>query len=93
MVVSEVTCRLLKAFETGERLYREFRNERFKAKTFKLSTTISKISLPRFDIHVTGDKFLIHKPLKKHATYLKQVAAAQHIVEIAKERGKTIKPY
>ena len=76
-----------------ERLCREFRNERFKAKTFKLSTTISKISLPRFDIHVIGDKFLIHKPLKKHATYLKQVAAAQHIVEIAKERGKTIKPY
>ena len=93
MVVSEVTCRLLKAFETGERLYREFRNERFKAKTFKLSATISKINLPRFDIHVTGDKFLIHKSLKKHATNLKQVAAAQHILEIAKERGKTIKPY
>ena len=82
MVATEVTCRLLKAFETGERLYREFRNERFKAKTFKLSATISKISLPRFAIHVTGDKYLIHKPLKKHATNLKQVAAAQHIVEI-----------
>ena len=91
MVATEVTCRFLKAFETGERLYQEFRNERFKTKTVKLSATIYKISLPRFDIHVTGDKFLIHKPLKTHATNLKQVAAAQHIVEIAKERGKTIK--
>ena len=90
MVATEVTYRLLKAFKTGERLYQEFRNERFKAKTVKLSATISKISLPRFDIHVTGDKFLIHKPLQKHATNLKQVTAAQHIVEIAKERGKTI---
>ena len=82
MVATEVTCMLLKAFETGERLYRGFRNERFKAKTFKLSATISKMNLPRFAIHVTGDKYLIHKPLKKHATNLKQVAAAQHIVEI-----------
>ena len=76
MVATEVTCRLLKAFETGERLYQAFRNERFKTKTVKLSAKISKISRPRFDIHVTGDKFLIHKLLKKHATNLRQVAAA-----------------
>ena len=40
---------------------------------------------------MTGDNFPIHEPLKKHATNLKQIATAQHIVEIAKEHGKTIK--
>ena len=40
MVATEVTCRLLKTFETGERLYQQFRDERFKAKTVKLSAII-----------------------------------------------------
>lgn len=82
----EVALRLLQLQENGDRLIKEFRNERFLQKTKKLSATISKRNLPKMDF----------KPSPTISTTLntvssKMIAAAQREIEIIKERGMSFK--
>ncbi|MES9884561.1 MAG: hypothetical protein ABW185_27265 [Sedimenticola sp.] len=89
MVATEVKARLLSAFEIGEKIYQGYRNERFVLKTVKLSGTISKVKLPRFDTQAAAGQYPTGKP-KKPVITTKQLAASVRTVEIAKQRGYTI---
>ena len=82
-----VTMRLLHLRENGDRLVKEFRNERSILKN-KLSFTIAKRCLPQLD----------YRPdLAKHASISttasigpRMIAATQRDIDISKERGLTV---
>ena len=84
MVPTELKARLLQALEIGEKVYQGYRNERFVLKTVKLSGTISKVKLPRFETQATTGQYPKNKP-KKTIITAKQVAATLRTVEIAKQ--------
>jgi hypothetical protein len=58
------------------------------SKTVKLSGTISKVKLPRFDTQPADGNYPTSKP-NKPAITTKQIAATLRTVEIAQQRGKT----
>ena len=68
----EVSVRLLQALANGDRYYKEFRNERFVEKQWKLSVTITKRNLPRL-----GDKSPSDRPVPSAVISQKMLAAAQ----------------
>lgn len=88
MVTTEVKTRLLNALENGEKIYQGYRNERFVLKTVKLSGTITKVKLPRFDTQTDPGKYPTSKPSKAIIS-AKQVGTTVRTVEIAKQRGYT----
>ena len=89
IVASKIAARLLTALESGEKVYQEYRKERFVQKRVKLSGTISKMSLPYFNTQSCMDTKSAAKPIKATIT-AKHVANAVHDVDIAKERGKPL---
>lgn len=86
----EVSRRLLNCLETGEKVYRDYRQDVFVERTKKVSATISKRKLPKF-----SDQYL---STTSSATILKQktvispkdVAEAQRNIDIVKERGMSM---
>jgi hypothetical protein len=79
-----VKARLLKALENGKASYQTFRNERYVAKSKKLSVTISKVNLPAFDSQGTTKKTSTEAT---KAVSTKDIASAQREAEIATLRG------
>ena len=68
--------RLLNYFEDGKQRYKVFREERYVNKSKKLSDTITKVNLPKFD---GKDK----KQKKESKPVLKKVGDAQKQIDIA----------
>jgi hypothetical protein len=56
MVSTNLQAWLLQGLEISEKIYLEHQNERFVQSTVKLSGTISKVMLPRFDTQACGFK-------------------------------------
>lgn len=84
-----VAERLLKCQENGERVYRSYRQERLIEKTKKISATISKFKLPKFDDQPQKTPATILKD--KNSISSKDVAEAQRSMDIAKERGMDLR--
>ena len=81
----EVAVRLLKCLDNGRRVYRSYRQERFVEKTKKMSTTISKLKLPKLTDQSKTTPPTVMKEKKDISS--KDVAEAQRSMDIAKERG------
>ena len=75
--------------DNGERVYRSYRQERLVEKIKKMSMTISKRKLPRFSDQPQMTPATIQK--EKKNIWSKELAEAQQIMDIAKERGMDIK--
>ena len=73
----------------GERVYRSYRQERLVEKIKKMSMTISKRKLPRFSDQPQMTPATSQKEKKNISS--KELAEAQKIMDIAKERGMDIK--
>lgn len=81
----DVTKALLNIFETGCEVYETFRKERFENLTKPLSDTISRVKLPSFKT-ATGTV-----AQKQSKITNKQNKETQLIIELAKERGYSMK--
>ena len=84
-----VAARLLMCLDNGERVYRSYRQERLVEKIKKMSMTISKRKLPRFSDQPQMTPAQIQKEKKNISST--ELAEAQKIMDIAKERGMDIK--
>ena len=76
--------RLLNYFEDGKQRYKVFREESYVNKSKKLSDTITKVNLPKFD----GKD---QKQKKESKPVLKKVGDAQKQIDIARARGISMK--
>jgi len=85
----QVAARLLKYLENGERVYRSYRREMLVEKTKKMSTTIAKRKLPRFNDQPQHTPAIILKEKKDLSS--KDMAEAQRNMDIATERGMDIR--
>ena len=81
----EMSVRLHQALVNGDRCYQEFRQKRFLEKKSKLSATISKRNLPRLDSKSSSETSVFTMD-----TSQKTLAAAQHDIDIVKERGMSL---
>ena len=86
VVSEESTAKLLKYFEHGQEQYEKFRNERFVTRTKKLSDTLTKVILPKFEEKKQKPK--TNQQLVKSTA--KRIGEAQKQLEIARERGISI---
>lgn len=77
---------MLNIFEEGSKCYSEFQNERFILKTKKLNDRIPRMKTPCFQLS-TGHK----ASPKKVGTTSRQIAQAQKAVDIARDRGESLK--
>ena len=84
-----VAASLLMCLDNGERVYRSYRQERLVEKIKKMSMTISKRKLPRFSDQPQMTPATSQKEKKNISS--KELAEAQKIMDIAKERGMDIK--
>ncbi|KAH3724692.1 hypothetical protein DPMN_050515 [Dreissena polymorpha] len=90
-VDKEVAVRLLKCIENGERVYRAYRQERIVEKAKNISSTISKRQLPMFTDHLKQSLLTSKAILKERKSpSSNDMADAQRIVDIAKERGMSL---
>ncbi|KAH3898504.1 hypothetical protein DPMN_022737 [Dreissena polymorpha] len=91
-VDKEVDVRLLKCIENGEHVYRAYRQERIVEKAKIVSSTISKRKLPKFTDHLKQSLLTSKAILKERkAPSSKDMADAQRSMDIAKERGMSLK--
>ena len=86
-----VAGRLLMCLDNGERVYRSYRQERLVENIKKMSMTISKRKLPGFSDQPQMTPATIQKEKKNISS--KELAEAQKIMDIAKERGMDINRY
>ena len=84
-----VAASLLMCIDNGERVYRSYRQERLVEKVKKMSMTTSKRKLPRFTDQPQMTPATSQKEKKNISS--KELAEAQKIMDIAKERGMDIK--
>ena len=84
-----VAASLLMCLDNGDRVYRSYRQERLVEKIKKMSMTISKRKLPRFSDQPQMTPATSQK--EKRNISSKELAEAQKIMDIAKERGMDIK--
>ena len=84
-----VAASLLMCLDNGERVYCSYRHERLVEKIKKMSMTISKRKLPRFSDQPQMTPATSQKEKKNISS--KELAEAQKIMDIAKERGMDIK--
>ena len=84
LVTPEYAVRLLSFIENGKSGFLEFRKERFKEKSKKLSDTITKVQLLSFNSDAT-----VNVPGKKctQVSDVKDITKAQRLINIAKRRG------
>ena len=84
-----VAVRLLMCLDNGEHVYRSYMQERLVEKIKKMSMTISKRKMPGFSDQPQMTPATIQKEKKNISS--KELAAAQKIMDITKERGMDIK--
>lgn len=84
LVPRENAEKMLSFAEKGNELYLSFRNERFVSKSKPLSATIHKAKLPSFR---TDNSHCMKHANKKQNSEAKNLARAQRLVDVAKERG------
>jgi hypothetical protein len=64
LVSTNLQSWLLQGLEINEKIYQEYQNERFVQTTVKLSGTISKVTLPRFNTQATAGQYTNNEPKK-----------------------------
>ena len=84
-----VAARLFMCLDNGERVYRSYRHDSLVEKIKKMSMTISKRKLSTFSDQPQMTPATIQKEKKNISS--KELAEAQKIMDIAKERGMDIK--
>ena len=87
LVTPKYSVRLLSFMENSKSGYLEFRKERFKEKSKKLSDTITKIKLPSFQSDATMN---LSGKKSTQVSEVKDITKAQRLTDIAKRRGASV---